>query len=468
MREHTVVVDFKAGLREDKESAISDTRLSYLSGLVPSDDGLVLPTEISNVYPSLTRDWPFPVAFEGLKQQFALSSTQLYVDSVPQSFYTFPAANPASFVLTDLPHYVEFGGAFLVTDGNVCLFKSNNEDYEYLNYVLSEPKVKTVCYHKGRVLLGGVSQTSNMWSEDSPRLVFWSTIGGGDAFELLIGELRGDTTRMDSAIEQNLFGWTNPGVGPILRLFPLGQHVIVFGEYGVAVLTFVREAVATYGCSKVFDIGIRGRNHACGDDSMVVFEDGRNVLWAISQDLSINRLGFSEYTETLSEPVFLYHAGRREFYFTDRQIGYVFTKNGLGSSLYKPSSVLPSFQGVGATCFGAPSGVVELAVEGVDFNRLNDGYVASLRIQGMRRLEFVTLEQRGFSDLYVTVTAEYPNGDVVLRPVPMAPNNTAYIGADGTNFKIHVSGVATTATPVISRMVIKYQYADARSHREGK
>lgn len=475
MREYPITIKdpLRTGLRHTKDlnSGSDGVGLSFLSNCIPSELGLTEPSRIID-QTTQQRDWPFPMLFRTSTDDLLLSRSQIRINGMVAQTVNPLTDFATTFYFHTVPHLVDLGPVWILSDGQVVLYRTNYQGILSPIYVLSSPKVRTLCYHKGRVLMGGVTETDNMWSEDSNRLVYWSSIGGGDAFEPLLGHLRCVDgvypERFYRSAGENLIGWCNPGVGEVHRIHPFGQHVLVFGSRGVSVLTYNREGPGAYGQAKILDIGISNRGHVAGDEFTAIFMDSTGVLWMIGGDLSMKQLDYHEFLSPLQQdPHFLYLSGRREFYLSDEDSGLVLTPNGLSMLPSFPSSVLSSSGEVIGTLHHSSTQEVSFSLTQIDFSQAFNSYTAGQRPAGNKRLVSLTLEQEGLTGLEAQVQIRYEKNWVTVPPVSFGPQDVAYVGLSGENFKITVTGNRSVDPFLISSLVLRFQHDDGRYYRGG-
>ena len=470
MREHTLVIQdpLRNGLRQYKEMTSGNIGnfLSDLYGLVPGEFGLEQPNDFDNFAPELSRSFPFPMVFHGTEGEIVVGQDYIRIGTILPVYDM--EDNEVSFTFTDVPHHVDLGRSWVITDGNIVLFRQNPEGSLGPIRCLSDPKVSSACYHMGRVLIGGSSNVNNMWAEDSKRLVFWSTIGGGDAFEPFLGELspggEGFSFEAFRVLDQNLAGWCNPGVGEVLRLFPLNRNVIVFGTEGIAVLTYHREGPGAYGQAKILDLGIMDRNAVSGGPSIVFFIDFRGDLWRLTSEMELQKLGYKEFLSSLSSIVLTYVEGFRELYLTDGDTSYVLNPNGLARIGLVISSVLPKSKKYYATKFQEHDENFSLTIGGLDFARAYDRQVTIL--PGYKKLTYIHVGGEGLSQVYVSTTTIEQDGTLFPgQSKPCNDNMVVFCGTSGRQFKILFEGKKTLSQTNINAVTVRYQNADGSSYR---
>ena len=301
-------------------------------------------------------------------------------------------------------HFMDFFDVWALfnTKSTVFVLKRSALGGNDVAQVQNEVTIKTGCAHRGRAIMGGFD-ASNFWKSQwvtfwnswiskmglslptisgtgpGGNFVMWSTIGGGDAFNVLfpataqeglvgspttdgslgesIGGASGSQTEItdpyatgeeihsaDRPLIFDLFErgeWglmPMPWQGDVLHVRPLGEAVMVYGEDGVAALTlFPGDGVVppTYGLKELnIRVGVKSRDAVGGDESSHVYIDAKGALWAIGLSLEPVRLGYQEIFKDLDNIMISHNPGGGqggEFYISNGRTCYVLTKDGLGS-----------------------------------------------------------------------------------------------------------------------------------------
>ena len=120
--------------------------------------------------------------------------------------------------------------------------------------------------------------------------------------------------------------------GWVYAIKKLGNKIIIYGENGVSLLI---PSGNTYGLLSVYKIGLKGKQAVAGSNSEHFFIDtsgdlyslGENVMKASLFDASIypEKLGYSEYLASLSNPVLSWDEKNNLLYIADGSLGFVYS-----------------------------------------------------------------------------------------------------------------------------------------------
>lgn len=272
-------------------------------------------------------------------------------------------------------HFADFHDVFMLMNGNCTIFKTNHKgmlgDIDRYLYQ-DELTIQTGCDFKGRLMLGGFNP-ENFWSsvwesvwgewtskfafgidasiELAENFVFWTTVGGGDAFHLfmpqkaqrsIIAEDQNTDQMFLEYWRKNSIGFMPvPWQGTVLKMIPLGNGVIAYGDNGIAAMNTVLEPMPTFGMQKLNDFGIAGRGAAGGNDKVQIFIDEAGSLWRMGVDFIPTRLGYEEYLVDILEDdiVISFDPQRTEFYISGKNQSFVLTQTGLSESPHRVTSV---------------------------------------------------------------------------------------------------------------------------------
>ncbi len=180
--------------------------------------------------------------------------------------------------------------------------------------------------------------------------IWWSQIGGGDLMQFFLPETV--TLGIDEAPSISGVGGydeSNPlylaharrvsagfmpmdWQGAVQNIRPMEDVVMVYGEDGISAVRAFQEPVPTFGLMEnLLRVGIASRNAVGGDQKQQVFLDASGVLWMVSGDLSLKRLGYREYFAQMlgNEITISYEPGQRVFYISDTNISFVLNEFGL-------------------------------------------------------------------------------------------------------------------------------------------
>lgn len=513
MREYSLKLNkaLSMGLRPDPYAAKNSPYLTSSLGLRPTKYSLTAQVEVVNPFANqIYSSFPNPQLIKAHGGHFLASQTTLY-DVIEDPLWgatsialTGKDDRSAQIVPGGMWHFVDMFKSWMMFNGSCTVFRTNiygafNEG-EY-TIVEKDMKINTGCYHHGRVLLGGFN-SANFFSTDwmsiveslrksntveiaSPtapgsNFIFWSSIGGGDLFNLFYPEFAINGILIDkdvsASINQPLFldymrrnecgfmpmSWK----GDVLCIKSLRDRVVVYGSAGSAVLHSATNPIPTYGIDATLDVGIPDRGAVGGNDSRHLLMDTTGALWMITERLSVQdtsegfkRLGYEEYFQDfLGLPIsIVYNPLQHEFYISGGSParGYVLTETGLGELKYPVTSGFISgnrFVGIAnddITLTGS------LVTDTIDFDYAELKTVGIVAVQGVG-LEGATISAFWYNKVTKAwvQTVEYPlNGDGWAR-----------IGITAQDIRISVT-VPDYRIARIDDIVIHYNISSNRSIR---
>ena len=89
--------------------------------------------------------------------------------------------------------------------------------------------------------------------------------------------------RLSESIEKSTFGIIEmPELGDIYYMAPLGEQVLVYGQYGINILRLTDDGRG-YGEIKFLPFGIKNRNLIAGNRIAHVFMAEDNSLWSVGR-----------------------------------------------------------------------------------------------------------------------------------------------------------------------------------------
>lgn len=328
--------------------------------------------------------WPFPQLLHGRKYTFLCKESQIYTvntstwEATIKNLYNIDSDSTTDSVsgsgiwhLADgFDTYMLFNGVDMVyRDGRYKLGTQGTEDRVR---VQDNVTIGTGCYHRGRFVLAGFD-SDDFWSRwNSPyisdlkvmlpnsinitpqideNVVWWSSIGGGDALFLvypsyyntsdILADAGGGYDSVDKflydILKRNELGWMPmPWQGRVRCVRPLGKAVMVYGDEGISALIPLNvDGIApTYGLhefSELGGVGIAGRGAISGDNTDHVCVDKFGYLWHINSQLQASRLGYREFFKGMegSEISVTHDSAEGEFYIGDGGSQYILGKHGL-------------------------------------------------------------------------------------------------------------------------------------------
>lgn len=464
-------------------------------GLEPSEAPSAIPTVL---------DWPFP-------QVIPLKNGPLWATRTTLSRLT-PVTWAKSLITTKHPvtglthgftgeglwHSADLPGSFFLFNGESVVFKTGlgrmmgGSDGAEVIYAHTNNAPTTGCAHRGRIIIGGLNDAmfedtvlgtavSEWGTEYAPdylvlnevglptNFVLWSSIGGGDFPLWLMFPATGNdaVTAMQPTVEdlqramkQNTWGFMPmPWNGNVLKVLPLRDKVIVYGDNGIAALVL---ANGTYGMQEIANFGIASRDAATGDENTAhhfVSSDG--VLYRLGPDLSLMRLGYESYTSGLlgGDCVLLHSPLDGRVFASSADEGFILASRGervgLTEGLFSISSVF-SYQGI---LYGVrkPYETQETLLVTAPFD---------LGIRGLKTINAVTLATQGTGAVQVALDYRYTNSGSWGRTAFQTINNNgiAHIRISALEFRL----VIKTAVPTnfyLDDVQFKFQLTDKRNIR---
>lgn len=325
-------------------------------------------------------DWPFPQIFRG--QDVTLLCARRSVKEVTEalnmwattSLTLYDTSSPtATKQVTEggVWHHADLGNAWYLTNGESVIFKTGLgtiQDQVEKVWCNTSITIKTLCHHRGRMILGGLG--SDIWSgsmndifrevvssveEDfalsysdiDSNYVLWSSVGADD-FPLWLFtplnypiDFHPTWDKFFSRMKRGQIGWAPCTFqGSVLSVVPMGDPTtsrlfIAFGEDGVTAFRHVPAAgdvPDTYG---TLDLGLHGaydRGSALATRNSIVFMDREGVLWRISESLELTRLGYEEYLREFIDNgetvVMTFDPLREDIYICSEERGFLLTSQG--------------------------------------------------------------------------------------------------------------------------------------------
>lgn len=444
--------------------------------------------------------WPFPMLHVGRETILLAYSNAIYeVDWLAQTMTllaTYDAQDTEETKdITDggVWHFMDFGLTWMLLNQACVVYKTNAAgmlDGENKVLVQETPSFFTGCAHRGRGVFGGLS--SELWTEEwrtfwasetaeltpeiertmamRENMVLWTSIGGGDlTFWASLGVAKlgpfgegggysADWPMLWDMLKRNEWGFAPmPFNGPILKVLPMGDKVIVYGAHGVAAL-YLASAQATYGILPILHVGIAERGCAAGDERGHIFMDQAGFLWALGPDLKVERLDYHEFLYPLVQEgnIAISHDPQEdEFWISTENDGYLLTKNGLARV------------GASATSAAPHEGVLA----GIAFVNENtaDGLLVvtdaiDMGIRDIKQIQTVEVAFQGLSDVEVAVDWRMNGGEWTRSPwVPVCDAGFANVSTAGVELRIAVRGTIADQTARIDGLTARWKLASGNA-----
>lgn len=387
MQEYTTPIKgaFTKGLMPQAEAIRADFAQEYKFAKA-TEFGLRPPTSIT--VRSAIDVFPLPQLIRGRYMTFLAGDD--YVSSVTESTWVATVIK-TGFTATDVWHLVDMGTTWLLINNGVVVYKRNKlgmfgvADSVELSTSIS---INTGCAFKGRMILAGFNP-DNYWSaswkgilseltqqfpfaidttmEAATNCVAWSTIGGGDIFDLFDAESAIDgyiaeDERQELQDSLLLERWQRnelgirpmPFQGTVQQVRPLGDYLVVYGADGIVMMKAESSPTPTFSQRKVLNSGIPSRGAASGEDvqHLCVLDDGE--LAVVSAE-GVQTIGYRDYiAELLDYNIVVTYNPRDKEYFiaghnTDGDaLSFCLTKSGLSRIPTHVTSVSYSSQTLNA------------------------------------------------------------------------------------------------------------------------
>jgi hypothetical protein len=231
----------------------------------------------------------------------------------------------------------DFGRYVLLTNGQQYVYTSINISdvlsWTSASSLTATPLCKCIDNFKGQ-LIGGNVQGS--WHSCGEGHLIWSNIGDISC----------------TPNKQNEAGFTKiPWEGEVFRVARCGDFWIAYCENGVLKMTPVATPVATFKMEEKMEIGLLTRDCFAGGYFHHCFIDAHKNVWVWDKGREPERLGYSEYIETLTaaDIIIEYDKLREEYYITDGANGcFLLSSFGMTEVYQYPSTVFAA----GTTTYG--------------------------------------------------------------------------------------------------------------------
>lgn len=497
-----ITPQLQAGLRRFERQRTRQAGLVELKNLRPKSYGLEPIVPVTDYFTSSpTISWPWPQLFRGELKNYLFFETS--VEEVTESagptatrvaINTFDQTNAAAsknIVAGGVWHFVDLKDAFYAFNGSCVVFDPGIEKLHGLAnkvYVQDTVSIETGCHHQGRVVFGGFD-SSNIWSNWSSILaawdtaetdvttprddvgenyVMWSSIGGGDFPLWLFYPVNANYTydldksadRILDLLRRNELGWMPmPFSGKVLRVAPLGKHVIVYGEDGIAAMTAFTPNLGyrmppTYGRASLLPLGVASRGSVAVGKTRHVFLTSQGELYTITPDLQLQRLGYKEYfSPLLSEKHnFFPNESEEEFYLSGQTDQYILTSTGL----CKHTQTVTSAYLVEDTLVGPSETITD-----------DDGFILTLPFDlerpGRKRITSIDLYGHIVGQVEVSIEYKRVQGDSFTRLgfQRVNPHGSTRLQATGVEFRIAVRA-STYSNLKLDGLRVTYQLVDRR------
>ena len=484
---------FKKGLRTDSRQERGLHTLEECLNYKPTEFGLIpyetVPDPIKSgefSTHSITINPPFPQIFRGRNVTLVVSETKVWTVNESDWSLTLLGDGNGKFINAEdvlsattiaadssgLWHFADWGNNWMLVNTSASIFQSGvhklSPDDASDVFCNNTIVIQTIAEFKGRTVIGGFT-SSTFWNNDwndmftywkqgrtaginigdsiGTNYVMWGSIGGGD-FPLWLmfhenamkGNVKGSSTvgytqpkdpMLLDMVRKNQFGFMPMNwQGTVLKILPLGNNLIVYGDNGISALTPILEPVPTFGLRDISrEFGIISRGAAGGDERghTLVNEDG--YLYSLSPDLQLKRLGYREFFTGFSstETTVNHDPDDNEFYISDGSNSYVLTEVGLGEAAERIISLV--------TKDGVLSGVIE--TQGVATGQLIID-IGNFGTAAIKSIENVHVNYFGSATVTVAVDYRYDRTSAFTRTAffPVNKEGMSFPKISGIDFKL--------------------------------
>lgn len=462
---------------------------------------------------SVEFDWPFPQLIKGKSKTFLAMKQGIYlVNPADYSLWaldtTFKAESKGDagrMMVGNQWQLMDFHDTWALHNGITTIFHSGEATLRPVTdkiFTSDTVRVQAGCAFRGRSWMGGFD-TDYFYQDDwktfidgladdsSPNIntaltdlgenwMWWSTIGGGDAFTLfysstesergyMTSDFSTDTSRVwifDLMRRNEQGSMPMPWQGKVRVAKPLGKYVMVYGDGGVSALAPTDTRVGLIELQQLKQ-GISNTGAVGGNEHEQVFLDGSGVLWYIDGNLSVERLDFREHMEALlgTDVIISYSGRERRFYICNGSKAFTLTKEGgLTEHSQQITSVIESDGadlGMG-THEDAMSDAGEIITDTIDFQERGNKTLSFIEVAS--EIPKDTVGQ----DVRITAGCEYrhENRDdfTKSRLVPLNHFGQARIGVTAPDFRVRIK-FDNFRDFNIDDLTVKIQMSDKRFTR---
>lgn len=503
MRNYSIPINdmLRRGIRNDKRNTNGEA-LESLTGLIPTEHGLASPYSVSRPL-TPTVSWPFPqlIKMSGI----TLLADETSLSSVTESSWataaitTYDPATPANTKAISAGgpwHCADFNKAWFLFNGASVVFKTNRDGYAGSAekvYTQNAITVNTGAAFKGRLFMAGFdsnelfnSDWQTAWSalenvtdigfepgwENNTNWYWYSSPGGGNMIWPFVYTLGrdGQATNTDYGASRPFYlEWAYrldsgfgplPWAGTVYAALPLGDHLILYGDYGIAALYPVQIpgpdglAANVMGIRHLARYGVASRGAVAGDDTGHVFMDIGGRLRSITPDLKITDLDYREFFEDFlgDEVVITYQPHLEEYRISDGTTGYLLNRHGL--AIVTPNATSNVFAQGGNV-------VISSAAAGTSINLLTP--IINMNSEAQKTIFQVALRLQNITSPQVRVHYRYSRNSS-FSTTGWADCNTegyAFPKIAGVDFKIEVQGT-DAGDAKLDGIEVTYQVTDKR------
>ena len=437
---------------------------------------------------SISLSFPFPMLHKGKALTLVMDAIDLHIMTEATATlnqattYNMNAWDTAKDISSGLAWRVaDFWDFVFLTNGTSVVTRWNKPVLEGGSakwLTATSPTVKCCCDYKGRLILGGFSATS-FWGEEwehffeamvrkrvktfvpellmKQNFIWYSSIGGGNALWLFMPNFYADSfidSDFDSSdfimqfLHRNDSGFVAcPFSGMPLFVKQLGDHLMVYGEDGIAAYTHRSEPVSTLGgINIVTPNGVNpflriGVEAVGGNENkhLVIDEDG--YMWIFLPDqyfIKAEKVGYYEKFNSMvsNQVVISYDSLNDRFYICDGTSTYLFSAGGLT----KVDQVVTSvgiIDGVPKGCWVSVAGSSDDDFE-LESDML-DMWTRNLKV--INKIEIANVEDTSTTETFkvaVSYRMDRTTAFATTEYFTVNPDGAAFPNIQGIEFKIHL------------------------------
>lgn len=431
------------GLRPEKNIAIGADALAGCYNLVPNEYGLNPRQEIFNFATEFAVDFPFPQFRRLQGGVYAFTRNAVYRYVTKGAF--IKTSNWIGWYSPDTADFQDmflFGGDSLLW-GNV-----------FYNDTITRPpggfKFFACTQFKGQLVIGGAHVPNTITEDiiDRPNMLAWAKVGSLD-FSL---DLSNEAGYGEASFS-----------GQVLRLIPLGDEIIVYGENGISKMEPTSSPAPSYKITHFSDNAILSPDALAGNNGMHVYIGQDYAIYVIQprralsdQGYAPKRLGYSEFIKKCGPEVCVsYDSLCEHWWICGKNAAFILTNNGLGeSSITSPCVIRMDGNLYGATkILGSDKAIV----------KTND---VSFGTRGIKLLTTVEadIESETNADCRVYWKLDYRKEGNIRKPIRLDPRGYCFPMLSGSQFQIELE-TEDFRTTRVSKLWLKYKVTDKNSIR---
>lgn len=218
----------------------------------------------------------------------------LVLDPATDTVYGLGDSDTLSSLLGSIPDEnrtnrwscADFGRYAIMTNGAQTLVRNISTGAFAINNSLI-PTCNAICAHRGRLILASPQGEPYTPVAGASNMIAWSKINDLTFQEVGTPDI------------SNLSGWMPMEYpGETLRVEPLKNHIVVYSENGISVLTLAGQR--GYGMTTIHPVGIKDAGSVClngnaDGTTLQYFIDVTGDLFMIDASLQVTKLGYKEH-----------------------------------------------------------------------------------------------------------------------------------------------------------------------------